>query len=199
MMSDYDVTLVNDNTADLYVIFHGPKDSPYAGGSWKVHVELPEGYPYKSPSIGFCNRMFHPNVDEMSGTVCLDVINQSWSPMFDLLNVFEVFLPQLLLYPNPTDPLNGEAAALMMREPENYEARIRGPRHSPNLTPHATRHTTHATRPHPHPHPHPHPGPHRCPCSARLAECVAKYAQAAASSSKAGDDEDDEDDMSDDD
>ena len=69
--------------------------------------------------------MFHPNVAEMSGTVCLDVINQTWSPMFDLLNVFDVFLPQLLLYPNPSDPLNGEAAALMMREPEAYAARIR--------------------------------------------------------------------------
>ena len=27
MMSDYDVTLVDDNTADMHVIFHGPKDS----------------------------------------------------------------------------------------------------------------------------------------------------------------------------
>ena len=44
----------------------------------------------------------------------------------DLLNVFETFLPQLLLYPNPTDPLNGEAAALLMKEPEAYAAKVRG-------------------------------------------------------------------------
>jgi len=61
-----------------------------------------------------------------SGSVCLDVINQTWSPMFDMINIFEVFLPQLLRYPNPTDPLNGEAAALLMREPRSYDARVRG-------------------------------------------------------------------------
>jgi ubiquitin-conjugating enzyme E2 H len=44
----------------------------------------------------------------------------------DLINVFEVFLPQLLLYPNPTDPLNGDAAALLMREPSSYNARVKG-------------------------------------------------------------------------
>ena len=61
-----------------------------------------------------------------AGSVCLDVINQTWSPMFDLVNVFEVFLPQLLLYPNPADPLNGEAASLLMREPQSYNQRVRG-------------------------------------------------------------------------
>ncbi|KAL2069701.1 hypothetical protein VTL71DRAFT_14380 [Oculimacula yallundae] len=126
LMSDYEVTLVNDNmyALEFYVRFKGPEETPFQGGLWKVHVELPDQYPYKSPSIGFVNRIFHPNIDE-SGSVCLDVINQTWSPMFDMINIFEVFLPQLLRYPNPTDPLNGEAAALLMREPKSYDAKVK--------------------------------------------------------------------------
>ncbi|RYR75385.1 hypothetical protein Ahy_A02g010038 [Arachis hypogaea] len=160
MMSDYKVEMINDGMQEFYVHFNGPNESPYHGGVWKVRVELPDAYPYKSPSIGFVNKIYHPNVDEMSGSVCLDVINQTWSPMFgndifrqasektcgfiqfqfalfgslsyvkictfpDLVNVFEVFLPQLLLYPNPSDPLNGEAAALMMRDRASYDQRVK--------------------------------------------------------------------------
>lgn len=46
--------------------------------------------------------------------------------MYDMINIFEVFLPQLLRYPNPTDPLNGEAAALMMRDQKGYDAKVKG-------------------------------------------------------------------------
>lgn len=46
--------------------------------------------------------------------------------MFDMINIFEVFLPQLLRYPNPTDPLNGEAAAMLLREPKTYENKVKG-------------------------------------------------------------------------
>ncbi|CAO3573338.1 unnamed protein product [Mortierella alpina] len=117
--------LHSDDTSPLASGFLFFLIAPFSGGVYRVHVELPDQYPYKSPSIGFMNKIFHPNIDELSGSVCLDVINQTWSPMFDMINIFEVFLPQLLRYPNPTDPLNGEAAAMLMRDAASYELKVK--------------------------------------------------------------------------
>ena len=49
-----------------------------------------------------------------------------WHLNLDLSNIFEAFLPQLLAYPNPVDPLNGDAAALYLHKPEQYKDRIKG-------------------------------------------------------------------------
>ena len=115
-----------ENPNEFYITnFLGPKDSLYEGGTWKLHIELPENYPYKSPSIGFVNKIYHPNIDERSGTICLDVINQTWSPSFELKNIFEEFLPQLLLYPNASDPLNQEAAEMYLMHKKNYEEKVK--------------------------------------------------------------------------
>lgn len=45
--------------------------------------------------------------------------------MYDLVNIFSVFLPQLLLYPNPKDPLNSEAARLLMNDEKEYNNKVK--------------------------------------------------------------------------
>ncbi len=125
LMSDYKIERDESQIETFYIYLDGPKNSLYEEGRWKLSIILPEDYPYKSPSICFQNKIYHPNIDYFSGAVCLDVINQTWTPMYRLLNIFDVFLPQLLLYPNETDPLNPQAAQDMINNIEVYNNKVK--------------------------------------------------------------------------
>lgn len=132
----FEVKVNEEKQDELYVKMHvDPKYCPqlnvsadicpYMGGVWWLRIELPERYPSSSPSVAFVNKIFHPNVEERSGSICLDVLNQTWSPMFTLTQALSTFIAQLLCYPNPHDPMNSEAAALLLQNQTGFVQKVR--------------------------------------------------------------------------
>ena len=121
------ITTVSDETEKyptFYITIHGPADSLYAGGIYTLCCILPEEFPMKSPSVAFKTKIWHPNIEPRSGSICLDVLRDAWSPLISLRDIFETYIPQLLLYPEPTDPFNISAATQLQKNAEEYNTYV---------------------------------------------------------------------------
>jgi ubiquitin-conjugating enzyme E2 H len=114
----------SDDLKTFVLILKSPPEGFYKGFAWRIRFEIPQEYPFKSPSVGFVNKIFHPNVDEASGTICLDVLNKNWSPACTIRHLIEDILPLFLASPNPNDPLNADASVLLKSSPANFEKKV---------------------------------------------------------------------------
>ncbi|KAI9086482.1 hypothetical protein K1719_031566 [Acacia pycnantha] len=119
------VTPVDDKLDELEVVYHGPKESPYEDGVWKVRVVIPSKFPDKAPRVAFRDPPFHPNIDFITGVICLDVLSIGWREDYELVHIFEYFIPQLLCQPNSEDPFNSDAAKLLDRDKDEFEREVR--------------------------------------------------------------------------
>lgn len=43
-----------------------PPDTVYAGGTFQVDIQIPEGYPFKPPVVKFLTKIFHPNISSQT-------------------------------------------------------------------------------------------------------------------------------------
>ncbi|KAF7587048.1 hypothetical protein BBP40_007824 [Aspergillus hancockii] len=117
----------NDDLTQLTTLLAGPQGTPYSQGLWRVHLKMPADYPKSPPKATFKTRIWHPNVEESTGVVCVDTLKRDWKATLTLKDVLVVRLPSnisptiscLLIYPNPDSALNSTAGALLQ---ENYEA-----------------------------------------------------------------------------
>lgn len=58
-----------------------------------------------------------------NGSICLDILHNQWSPIYDVSAVL-TSIQSLLSDPNPSSPANSEAAKLFEHKRCEYERRV---------------------------------------------------------------------------
>ena len=102
----------------------GPTGTPFEGGKFKIQVQFPTDYPFKPPQIKFLTKIYHPNIDE-SGTICLGLLkSENWKPSTQLPQLLQA-LVQLLVEPNPADPLEARIADMYQNDRPVFETTVK--------------------------------------------------------------------------
>lgn len=79
-----------DDLSQLNVLITGPPGTPYAEGLWRLHLKMPEDYPKSPPKATFRTKIWHPNVEENTGAVCVDTLKRDWKSTLTLRDVLVV-------------------------------------------------------------------------------------------------------------
>ena len=95
------------------VITLSPRSGPYRGGQFDFELDLSEGYPTYPPMVRSQTLIYHPNVDcsfacdsdDEGGDVCMNILDELWTPTMTLEDVIQGLL-FLLHEPNLEDPLS---------------------------------------------------------------------------------------------
>ena len=98
----------------------GPEESPYEGGTFELNIEFPKDFPYKPPKVIFTTKVFHPNVKSDTGSICLDILKDAWSPDISVVAILRA-IQNLLIDPNIDHPLEPDTAKLYTEDRAKYD------------------------------------------------------------------------------
>ncbi|KAF2447475.1 UBC-like protein [Karstenula rhodostoma CBS 690.94] len=115
-------SLVGELPSDLTsldILLAGPVGTPYAHGVWRLHLDIPPTYPTAPPTANFRTRLWHPNIDEATGAVCVETLKRDWSSTLKLRDVL-VTIACLLIQPNPASALNEAAGKLASEDWDSF-------------------------------------------------------------------------------
>ena len=116
--------LIKDDITKWEATIIGPDDTPYASGVFKLNINFPREYPMVPPKINFITKMFHCNIDEDCGQICLDILKHNWSPALSISKVL-ISICSLLNDPNPNSALNGDASHLYLKNRKLFDEKVK--------------------------------------------------------------------------
>jgi ubiquitin-conjugating enzyme E2 S len=79
-----------DDLSQLAILLAGPAGTPYSQGLWRLHLKMPADYPKSPPKATFRTKIWHPNVEENTGAVCVDTLKRDWQSKLTLRDVLVV-------------------------------------------------------------------------------------------------------------
>mmetsp|Transcript_53712 Transcript_53712/g.127705 ORF Transcript_53712/g.127705 Transcript_53712/m.127705 type:complete len:193 (+) Transcript_53712:227-805(+) len=101
--------VVGDNMSHWKGTIHGPKETPYDGGTFIIDIKLTPSYPFEPPKMTFDTKIWHPNVSSQTGAICLDILKKEWSPALTIKTAL-LSVQALLAAPEPDDPQDAVVA-----------------------------------------------------------------------------------------
>lgn len=98
----------------------GPVGSPFEGGLFYLHIQVPHGYPLYPPVVRFLTKIFHPNVSR-HGDVGIDSLQHNWSLALTISKVL-ISVQSLLTDPYCHVCMEPEIGALYLSDKATYES-----------------------------------------------------------------------------
>ncbi|KAI5993076.1 ubiquitin conjugating enzyme 1 [Pisolithus orientalis] len=104
--------------------FPGPRGTPYEGGVFEVDIVFSESYPFQPPQIEFITKVYHPNISPESGAICLDILQDHWSPTLTIRTAL-ISVQSLLSSPESSDSLDTAASQHYVRNKDSFDKTAR--------------------------------------------------------------------------
>lgn len=111
-----------ETLTEINAEIQGPVGTPYEGGTFRVKLVLGNTFPNLPPKGYFLTPIFHPNVDQQKGEICVNTLKKDWSSDHKLKHVL-IVIRCLLIHPNPDSALNEEAGRLLNDSYEEFFSR----------------------------------------------------------------------------
>ena len=88
---------INNEPSTYYTITHNPQNIQecmanihclpgyrYDGMNFNIELTIPDTYPFRPPELKFLSPIKSQHVDSKTGRMCLDILNERWSPAMTL-------------------------------------------------------------------------------------------------------------------